>query len=150
MKCVGAAEPLASRYLAMVMRHPTRINRLLRSLTALVTVWCLGCNAFDPLISSLVPGSAGGMMMCAGESSVPAASASALADDGVSSVSALASDRDAHDGVACDCQSCHAPAPTALALVPPPMSLPQEPSADPAAPPGAEPPPLVPPPQRSA
>jgi len=56
------------------MTRPSRLTRTLRSLTALVTVWCLGCGAFDPLIASLFPGADGPMMVCASEAPVSGAS----------------------------------------------------------------------------
>ena len=35
-------------------RPPTASSALVRLFTGLITVWCLGCSGFDPLLDSLV------------------------------------------------------------------------------------------------
>ena len=129
------------------MSRPSRLTRTLRSLTALVTVWCLGCGAFDPLIASLLPESAGPMMVCASEASVTGGS---LQDSGGPAVSVSAIVDQGNRGASCDCGTCHAPAPTALASASPPSPMPQRPAPEPSLPPGDERAPLVPPPQHGA
>jgi len=127
------------------MPRRSRLTRTLGCLTALLTVWCLGCSAFDPLIASLFPES-GRMMVCAGDAPVSAIQ-TATQDEQAASIAAADSDG---DGAACDCGSCYAPAPAALAVASPPGPLPQQPAAEPGLPPSFERAPLVPPPQRSA
>jgi hypothetical protein len=87
------------------------------------------------------------MMVCASEA--PAAGASLQDSEGRSiSVSAIADQGDR--GASCDCGSCHAPAPSALASAQPPSPVPQQPASEPSLPPSVERAPLVPPPQLSA
>ncbi len=129
------------------MNRPSRLTRSLRSLTALVTVWCLGCSAFDPLIANLFPDSAGAMMVCASEA--PSGGTSLQdSDRRATSVSAIADEGDR--GASCDCGSCYAPAPTALLSARPPSPVPQQSAAELGLPPSVERAPLVPPPQRGA
>jgi hypothetical protein len=124
--------------------HPARV---LRSLTALATVWCLGCNAFDPLISSLFPAAAGSMMVCASE----AAAASAALHEGDGQAASVSEITDQGDrGTSCDCGSCYAPAPAAFASAQPPIAVPQQPALEPGLAPSFERTPLVPPPQAGA
>lgn len=139
-----AATDLPERYLIGAMRRPSRSTRLLRSLTALVTVWCLGCSAFDPFITSLIPGGSR-MMVCASEG--PETVQSVMQDH--ASISAPA-DRDAGDGATCGCGSCNAPAPTGFVVAAPPRPVPYQAIADPLTPPSVARTPLVPPPQRAA
>ena len=127
------------------MRRPSRLTCTLRSFTALVTVWCLGCNAFDPLIASLVSGG-GPMMVCASEGPE---TIQPVAQDYVS-VEAPPVDRDASDGATCGCESCNAPAPAGLVVGAPGQSLPHQPIAEAVVPPSVARTPLVPPPQRAA
>lgn len=126
------------------MRRRSPVTRALFSLTALVTVWCLGCSAFDPLIARLIS-SDGPMMQCASEG--PASVQAAGSDN--PSVSAPA-DRDASDGATCGCASCTAPAPTDVAVAGPAQALPQQPTTDAGSPTSVVRTPLVPPPQRAA
>ncbi len=123
------------------MRPPSSLIRTLRALTALVTVWCLGCAALDPLISELAaqPGSA--LMDCASEGAV-----AAINVDEEPSVSAYAPD-EKQSGAICDCQSCLAPAPTVVAAAPAAPPAPDDPARSFAAPTSIERAPLVPPPQ---
>lgn len=139
-----AATDLPERYLIGAMRRPSRSTRLLRSLTALVTVWCLGCSAFDPLITSLIPGGSR-MMVCASEGPETVQSVT----QHHASISAPA-DRDAGDGATCGCGSCNAPAPTGFVVAAPPRPVPHQAIADPLTPPSVARTPLVPPPQRAA
>src|SRR4051794_11193270 len=107
------------------MRHPSRSIRLLRGFTALVTVWCLGCSAFDPLIASLFHGG-GPRMMRAGEGSATVQSAT----QDYASVGNLATERHVSDGTDCGCGSCNAPAPTGVVIAALAQSVPHQPTAD--------------------
>jgi hypothetical protein len=129
------------------MRRSSLVIRFLLGLTALATVWCLGCSAFDPLLAALFPG-AGATMVCASEGSGSSTLTRPVTDGG-SGVIAAAS----HEGAAatsCGCESCHAPVPTQLAAVVPALPLPHQPLGEPGVPPSIDRTPLVPPPQRVA
>ena len=124
---------------------------MLYGLTALVTVWCLGCAAFDPLLDALLGSRPGMGMRCAsdGGSDVPTAATLNMAREDSLQVRADPSEgSEQTDGVVCGCQSCYAPAPALLPValdpLPPPAALVFEPSA----PASIEREPLVPPPQR--
>jgi hypothetical protein len=133
--------------------------RLVGALTALVTVWCLGCSAFEPLIEHALGRGAG--MVCASEASVgmsqaatsaaarrvAVVSSGADANDRALSTVAAAQDRVA-DGYSCGCQSCHSASPSAYAVLPPAMAAPQAHVTEPTSLLGIERQPLVPPPQR--
>jgi hypothetical protein len=132
------------------MRSASHLTRTLRSLTALVTVWCLGCDAFDPLIAGLLPGAGAAMMVCASEAPIRSTAATAATEDRVLSFVASPTDRDASAGATCDCGSCHAPAPQAAAVPPSLASAPHQPLGDAGVPPSVDRTPLAPPPQRGA
>ena len=136
-------------YLYFTMRRATRHTHAARALTAVITVWCLGCRAFDPLIAALVPGPGGEKMVCAADARAGSIVATARVADSSPSVSEI-TDQNTQTGDSCGCDSCYAPAATAVALVLPAPAIPHQPSADPVAPPSVDRPPLVPPPQRSA
>ena len=81
--------------------------RLIWAATTLITVWCLGCTAFDPLLAQF-GGSA--TMACASVSSeqqpLGAAVSGISADMSASAVTAAPSA--AATDIGCSCQSCHA------------------------------------------
>jgi hypothetical protein len=135
-------------------------TRLVRSLTALVTVWCLGCSSYEPLLSGLGFGTAGMGMECGSEGAMDdgamavrssAAERTAVADPGVSSgsgersVTAAASE--SARGYDCGCQSCHAASPTEFTFIGSPASTPDVPLSTPVALSSVAQQPLVPPPQ---
>ncbi len=127
------------------MRPRSSPLRTLHALTALVTVWCLGCAALDPLISRLAaqPGSA--LMECGSEGDAVAA----MSIDQEPSIRAPASD-DEQGGTTCDCQSCLAPAPVALTAAAASLPAPDDPASSVSSPTSIERAPLVPPPQSVA
>src|SRR5947208_8516990 len=45
-------------------RHVSTTTRVLRALIGLVTVWCLGCSAFDPMLGLLLPSANAAGMDC--------------------------------------------------------------------------------------
>jgi len=78
-------------------------TRLTRALVALITVWCLGCSGYEPLLDSLL-GDADGGMSCA--EMVQSADQSATSASPVAAVTAQ------HDSFDCGCgQGCHASSP---------------------------------------
>ena len=126
--------------LLTVRRPPSLPTRLTRALVALVTVWCLGCSGYEPLLDSLL-GNADGGMSCAEMVQSAEQSASSRA---VSTVAAQ------HDSFDCGCgQGCHASSPvtgsprTIRDVVPTVASL------EVSTPPSVTRAPLLPPPERA-
>ena len=129
------------------MRRPSHLTRAIRCVTALLTVWCLGCSAFDELLACLVPG-AGPTMVCASEGTTAGGTAQAATEHRSSAIMAAADE--GGTGADCDCGSCHAPAPTQLVIASPNPPLSDQPAADPGVAPTTTQTPLVPPPQHAA
>jgi hypothetical protein len=129
------------------MRRPSHLTRAVRCLTALLTVWCLGCSAFDELLACLIPG-AGPTMVCASEGTM--ASGAVQAGTGRQPSAIMAAADESGTGADCDCGSCHAPAPTQLAIESPNPPVSGQPADDPGMAPTTTRAPLVPPPQRAA
>src|SRR5262252_3802937 len=75
----------SSASLPTTMRRPSPLIRLLLGLTVLATVWCLGCDAFDPLLAALFP-DGGTTMVCASDGPASASVAQAGAGGGGESV----------------------------------------------------------------
>jgi hypothetical protein len=125
------------------------VNRILRALTAIVTVWCLGCSAYEPVLAELLGTSGAPRMPCDSESemggspTVTAGASHGAGDAKVASAAATTSGR----GFACGCQSCHAAAPVVLSVVSQTALTAYLPESTPAAPLSIARAPLVPPPQ---
>jgi hypothetical protein len=136
------------------MFRPTSLTiRATRALVALITVWCLGCSGFEPLVDALFDRVAGSGMTCgpggadAGETGGMAATDSPLTP-GITSVLAQADDHRSFD---CGCgQSCHGVSPMVWRDTTRPAPLPQVASADASQPPNVVRAPLLPPPERTA
>jgi hypothetical protein len=130
--------------------HPTHplspLTRASRALTALLTVWCLGCSAFDPIIAHLAGLKAG--MICGADEIGTGGVVST--GDGNETATVGPVDEDGEGPVVCDCQSCAAPAPALVADAAEPSPAPGTEAADRVTPPGLDREPLVPPPQRVA
>jgi hypothetical protein len=137
----------------MTLSNLSPMSRALRALTALVTVWCLGCSSFEPLLASLLGEEGVGGMACASESAIrgprPGRSAGA-ANDGRLAVNAVAAlDTEAHRDFNCGCQSCIAMSLPALLVDAGPSVVPSVPASEPLTLVSIEREPLVPPPQRT-
>ena len=133
-------------------RHSSRTCRVLYGLTALVTVWCLGCAAFDPLLDGLFGPQVGAGMLCASDNSsyLPSATTLSTAREDAPEATAAPADGSAPpSGLVCGCQSCYAPAPALFAVAPDPPPSPRALVFEPSAPASIEREPLVPPPQRT-
>jgi len=130
------------------MPRPSHLTRAIRCFTALLTVWCLGCSAFDELLACLVPG-AGPTMVCASEGTTVSGTLQAGTERQGSAIMATA-DQDTGGATDCDCGSCHAPAPTQLVIANPNPPLHHQPADGPGIAPTTTKAPLVPPPQRVA
>ena len=128
--------------------HP--FTRRTGLLVGLVTVWCLGCGAFEPLLGFLTDSAATGMNCGSDQAggSVPLKSATAASEhSGPSATQTVASPDQHEQGVSCGCGSCYSVSPLTLSLA-------LEPVPTPDAIPGTVPlfesvkrEPLVPPPQ---
>ena len=100
-------------------RHPSA-HRTLGALTAILTVWCLGCSAFDPLLCRLF-GTGAAVMDCAGAeqpASTPAIATTTSGDESAVAVAPTSSGHGSPNAMTCDCQSCHAPPAALIALKP--------------------------------
>ena len=147
-----------------MLRPPSTLTRALRALVALVTVWCLGCSAFEPLLDHLAGVSAGVGMVCASDGgaserldvspssaeSSGGAAAAALSSPSVTSIAAPTDAPAGQHAYECGCLSCHA-VQLALAGVAParPAHLERLQALEPGTPSSVSREPLVPPPQRA-
>ena len=131
----------------MVATSP--LTRALRTFTALVTVWCLGCSAFEPLLAGLTGESGGFGMACASERGPEGLSTVVNAGGGGAMIVDAPSTGNSPDDCLCQCQGCHAPSPNAIEVILERLAPPSLPSAGPDAFLSVARQPLVPPPQRS-
>jgi hypothetical protein len=128
--------------------RPSRCTHASRALTALITVWCLGCSAFDPLLSRLAGRDAGTGMVCAADDGMDGA-VRLRGEAGAATAGAIVTADDAgrQETAFCDCQSCCAPAPTPMPIGPLTLPMAAIDLREPLAVPLPKPEPLVPPPQ---
>ncbi|MEJ7810250.1 MAG: hypothetical protein WKG32_07495 [Gemmatimonadaceae bacterium] len=137
------------------MRHaPSHLTRATRALTALVTVWCLGCSAFEPMFAALTGSLTVTSMVCASDGrpsdSTDIVTTLDVRTDALAVSAIFSGDEPPGPGYDCDCAgSCHAPSPPALAATPDRHPPPSVPSAEPTTLLSIEREPLVPPPQRA-
>jgi hypothetical protein len=115
----------------------------------LVTVWCLGCSGYEPLLDSLLGGNTGGMVCDGGMAmaATPTAATASSTDQLIVTLSPPANTRDFD----CGCGgSCHAPS-LALGVVAPRVApiLTVE-QSQPSAPASISRTPLLPPPESIA
>lgn len=85
----------------------------LRALTAFVTVWCLGCSMFEPILASVTESAAYSTMDCAGDRALRQATDNSGSPqiDGTSVQPAPQRANASADSMNCGCQSCVAPTP---------------------------------------
>lgn len=123
--------------------------RLVWATTALVTVWCLGCSAFDPLLAVL-GGSSGPMMVCASDGVAPASQDSTVATTSstVETISIAPVASPTTHGDVCGCQSCQAAQSDRLEQQIAAQPTPPVERAEPTAPASVTRSPLLPPPER--
>jgi hypothetical protein len=132
-------------------RRLSPLLRLVWATTALVTVWCLGCSAFDPLLA-LLGGSSAPMMVCASDGAVPGPQGSAAATVSSSAPTgsiAAASSLTTHGDI-CGCQSCLAAHSDGVHEYAAAQLTPRVDRTDPTAPASVTRSPLLPPPERVA
>jgi len=128
--------------------HP--FMRFVRVGIALVTVWCLGCGAFEPLVSSLARTRSAGMSCGSDqtESSTPyhrAGDANESTPERVQTVAAL--DQHETGNYSCSCDSCYSSSPVTISLELHSLSAPEAIPTTPAFPESINRTPLLPPPQ---
>ncbi|MGH7616962.1 MAG: hypothetical protein ACREPM_07020, partial [Gemmatimonadaceae bacterium] len=129
----------------LAMRRPSAPLRFARALVGLVTLWCLGCSSYEPILESLLGGTT--MMACDSEVGASSASTAGAADHGQSRIAASTDARNFD----CGCGgSCYAPS-----LAPATVSIPRASVAavdqqQPSAPIALTRAPLLPPPEITA
>jgi hypothetical protein len=115
---------------------------------ALVTVWCLGCSGYEPLLGQLLGSS--GMVCASRESMTGATAASASASDQAApSRTTLSAVDESRPGFDCGCGSCHAASPTVFAAYAQPGAPPNIARVVAIQPPAPDRVILLPPPERS-
>jgi len=92
------------------MKRPKTAVLIARAVTGLVTVWCLGCSGYEPLLNALL--GTGAVMACASEMS-EGTERGAMSDsvDSAANTSAVTVAESSPRGFDCGCGSCHAPSP---------------------------------------
>ena len=100
-----------------MMRRPSFLTRLARAITALSTVWSLGCCGFEPLVGHLFAVETDTMMDCPDGRVRDADSASpdATAESGIATtapaVASVSSAIQSTQDASCNCDNCQAPSP---------------------------------------
>lgn len=129
-------------------RRTSPLLRAARALIGLVTIWCLGCSGYEPLLGALLGPGAGSMMACDTGMTMgtpdTASSMSSAVNGGELGVSALGA---VGHGFDCDCGSCHAPSPTHATAAAPESSVPAIAQREPSEPASVSRSPLLPPPE---
>src|SRR6185295_15565045 len=118
-----------------MLRRISPSVRVTRVLVGLVTIWCLGCSGYEPLLGSLLGVGTSAMMACDGDAPTSAPSVSAVPDD---------------QGFDCGCGSCHAPSATQWRVNAPTQTVPVIAGTEPIAPASLTRAPLLPPPEITA
>jgi hypothetical protein len=134
------------------MRHARSLSaRFTAALTALVTVWCLGCSALDPLIEQMLGHAS--IMTCASDMDAMRTSGAAPAASSVTvgqehaAPAVSAAQLHGESGLSCGCGTCTAPSVSSVLAT---ASLADAPNAHQWRAPELQAPervPLVPPPQ---
>lgn len=98
----------------LMMRGPSTLLRALRAMTAVITVWCIGCSGFEPLLDAAL-GTGSTVMTCGGDASVMGAPEPSSTEESAANAT-IAPAADAHHGFDCGCGSCHSASPSTWAL----------------------------------
>lgn len=132
------------------MHRPSSFVRAGRALVGLITLWCLGCSSYEPLLSALLGEKGTTMMVCNGDMTPPTASDASTASDrhhAARAVSVAVNDR----GFDCGCGgSCHAPSPAFAAIAAPLSRVAGVDQQQPSEPLSVARTPLLPPPELTA
>ena len=136
-----------------MLRRTSLSFRVTRALIAPLTVWCLGCSGFDPIVDALAGGAAGSGMKC---EAVERADVTSLPTFGTDTATAAESSEEsvrAADDAGFDCgcgQACHGASPVEIHAAPDVRAALRVASVDSEEPPAVVHAPLLPPPQRLA
>lgn len=137
-------------FLPSMNRRPSLLLRLTRAFVGFVTVWCLGCFAYEPIVDSLRGSGVVSTMDCGARQALESgqvASVSVGAAIAATSVSATPCE----SGFDCGCGGiCHAVSLSYQALTVAQMTVPVEAHDLPTEPASVTRSPLLPPPQRTA
>jgi hypothetical protein len=99
------------------MRSPSLLTRTLRVLTAIVTVACLNCSAWEGLLDGRL-GAASGAMDCASSTASDGSWTQTAVGSASTAINTLTAPFDEFpDGLSCNCSGCHAPSPAFLTMV---------------------------------
>ncbi|HVT40297.1 MAG TPA: hypothetical protein VHE78_14745 [Gemmatimonadaceae bacterium] len=121
-----------------------------RALTALVTVWCLGCAGFEPLLNALLGSNAGSRMACTSEAGRADEQSAMDGSDLPMHSAAVSPPADDHRGFDCGCgQSCQATSLASQAIAPRTDPTPRVAANDVKQPPSVVRTPLPPPPEQT-
>jgi hypothetical protein len=96
------------------------LARMMRGVLAVLTVWCIGCSSFEPMLETVLNGERSTSATCMGEGTD---STSATTDAGVALKSASPSAMQ----VGCGCADCIAAEPVVLASVDVSAAVPEAP-----------------------
>lgn len=89
------------------MRRPSTLARAIRAMTAVITVWCIGCSGFEPLLDAAFGDGAVGMTC--GSDRIETSAHAMDSAHALATVSAAGVHQRAFD---CGCGSCHSAAPS--------------------------------------
>lgn len=130
-------------------RKSSTLARAFRALTALITVWCIGCSGFEPLLSSAL-GNDGAGMSCASDGGAMTSGTAMQFESGATRSRSITTAGEHSQRFDCGCGSCHAVSPVLYNVATVIPRLPE--AAHPALPSlvSAEPSALRPPPDRVA
>jgi hypothetical protein len=92
-------------------------------MTALLTLWCLGCSGFEPLLDAALRASAP-VMTCGSGVAPMSAEMSQVSSEGSGKQRTASLARAEDRGFDCGCVSCHAAAPSVWAFHPEPQMRP--------------------------
>lgn len=98
------------------------VTRGMRGLIAIITVWCIGCSSFEPILERLVSDDAAANASCMGDKSPPTS-------DRGDGIIALMSTPAPSTAIGCACMDCVAAEPVVLALLGQSHSTPETPLA---------------------
>ncbi|MEP7002757.1 MAG: hypothetical protein ABI969_19860 [bacterium] len=132
----------------MLTRASTLV-RVLRTLTAAITIWCTGCSGFEPLLSAMLGGE-NAPMACAAGSGATMPGMASPADKNSQDTGFIGAPAEHEQGFDCTCGSCHAVAVSYWTVAEQIAPLPQSAHADLPSLVSADPTALRPPPNRLA
>jgi hypothetical protein len=101
------------------MRGPSTLLRTIRAMTAVITVWCVGCTGFEPLLDAAF-GAGASVMTCGSDDAPMGTELSPASTDGSGAQPAVSAAAAEHRGFDCGCGSCQSAAPSVWTFQPAP------------------------------